>query len=184
MKLAELNRAIMGVERRLKRDYRRVKDTVMLETHATQGLNGPTVRDLERMLRQLQRLKVNRARTLAAHPEVVDLLARRRALRIQSKMLRDLLSRARATTPSAPPRFDAARLNSEVWLRMQRRKRELAAQRHLQATQERSLKVVPLRRRPTVEVGALQQHSDQVAADLMAVETELERLGWQTEQLM
>lgn len=167
MTLAELNHAIFAIRRRLRADQRRVQRTVLEE--ATVRVPGPpTVADLERLLRRQGELRTTRARTLAAHPDVVDLLARRHVLRVHVGILQALLDSVRATRP---PRADAACLTRVLQLRGVPPGWGGPPSRVARRT-------VPVRRCPAVDVNRLQERAAAAQLELGAVETELTRVGW------
>lgn len=179
MKLAEVNYAIKAVERRLDAEYRRVRDRILTEKHSAAVSREPVVAELERLLRRRQDLRQLRARTLAQHPEVVDLITERRVLREHLKVLQELLGRVRATSPAAPVPFNARRLLGPrsvsgtprrdaweldcLWPDGRRFRRPAG---------------VPLRTRPTVALTELQRRADHVRDRLSEVEVTLQRRGW------
>ncbi|GGM18430.1 hypothetical protein [Deinococcus aerophilus] len=179
MKLAEVNYAIKAVERRLDAEYRRVRDRILTEKHGAAVSREPVVAELERLLRRRQDLRQLRARTLAQHPEVVDLITERRVLREHLKILQELLGRVRATSPAAPVPFNARRLLGAR--RVSGTPRRDAWELDCLWSDGRRLRRpagVPLRTRPTVALTDLQRRADHVRDRLSEVEVTLQRRGW------
>lgn len=168
MKLAEVNHASTNVKRRLQAEYWRLRMNLVVE-EGDLAPGGPTLADLEQLLRRKRDLKLRRVSLMAEHPALADLLARRTALRVQSRVLRDLRAQVGATL-SVAPRFDPARLRTDCSLRWQRMEREWDLRDWRAEVPQRALKVVPMRRRPAVEMASLQRRLDVVEGSLSGVE--------------
>ena len=93
MKLAELNHQLFGITQRLKKTHARLHRELYREAGENPA-PSEEVREIRRLLRRKAVLRLTQARTLAAHPELVDLLAERRVARLRVKLLRGFISRS------------------------------------------------------------------------------------------
>lgn len=169
VKLAELNNQIRGVSQRLKQTYARLHRELRREA----GEDHPPSEDLKELRRLLRRkaaLRLIQTRTLAAHPELVDLLAERKVARLRVKVFGGLVSRSASvagyTTSSLPPLGGLTNQQLRFRLMGQRMRR-----------QEQRKRARRIRHRATLTDGQLQGRLAAAQEQLSRVTLDIERLS-------